>query len=390
MAAAACAVSALSSVLAGCGEAHRRGDYSPVPPLASAIAVAAEGRWRATGTDTFEVWVCDVPADATSPMYGGLPLRRQFDPARLAALLSKRVPGYFATVSGGLYQPEFVAGGTVALGRDEEPTVCVDRAIEGARSTTRAVLVVATAEHAPGQPGGTGSAGEATPNGTSAPVSLTRRYVYIGAADFAPEWGDDPPVDLVEHEIGHSLGWTHSGVGQDGSYTSPVDLMSNSAAPRRNDPMRRDGPEPIALHRLMAGWLPPSAVLATRTKVHRTLEPSTSSSGLRLLVVAVDSRHFITVERLVPGRFNDHLPHEGLSVHEVVVEPVDGTDDTELPTSPTVGGDSADAKGPVIDAINPLHGFSDGLSLIQRGDSFLGMGWKVAFLLDGSVKVSRT
>ena len=337
-----------------------------MPPLVSLVEKSASSRWLAQGTDQIEVWVCSVPADTTASIYGGLPLRRSLDPARLAQLLERRVPAYFETVSDGAYQPHFVPGGVANLGRDDEPTACIDQAIRGAQSAARAVLVVANAEHAPGHPGGWSSAGDSASASGPAPASATRRYVYVGAADFAPEWGDDPPVDLVEHEIGHSLGWAHSGMGPAGQYLSPVDLMSNSAAPRDVDPSRRDGPVPLALHRLLSGWLPMSAVMATDTNVHRSLESSTDPEGVRLLALAVDEQHFLTVEHVTAVGFNDHLPHEGLVVHEVVVD------------------------NGAISSITPLHGASDDGPVLQRGDQAAGAGWSVMFMLDGSVRAQRT
>ena len=358
------------TVLVGCTSGLEPGRLTPVPPLASLVEKSTASRWLAQGTDQFEVWVCSVPADTTASIYGGLPLRRTLEPARLAQLLERRIPAYFETVSGGAYQPHFVPGGVANLGRDDEPAVCVDEAIRGAHSAARAVLVVANAEHAPGHPGGMSSVGDSATATGPAPVSATRRYVYVGAADFAPEWGDDPPVDLVEHEIGHSLGWVHSGmgsgeVGPAGQYLSPVDLMSNSSAPGTVDPSRRDGPVPLALHRLLSGWLPPSAVVTADRKVTCALDPSTDPEGVRLLALAVDGQHFLTVERIVTTGFNDHLPHEGLAVHEVVVE------------------------NGAITSISPFHGASDTGPLLQRGDQASGSGWTVTFMLDGSVRARR-
>ena len=71
------------------------------------------------------------------------------------------------------------------------------------------MLAVADAEHAADQPGGIGSGGDT--HRAEAPASAARRWAYVGANDFSADWGDDPPMDLVEHELGHTLGWVHSG-----------------------------------------------------------------------------------------------------------------------------------------------------------------------------------
>ena len=51
-------------------------------------------------------------------------------------------------------------------------------------------------------------------------------------------------MDLIEHEIGHALGWPHSGYDESAPNPtqSALDVMSNSAAPRDVHPDRRDGP----------------------------------------------------------------------------------------------------------------------------------------------------
>ena len=136
------------------------------------------------------------------------------------------------------------------------PAECVDAALSRSGADADVVLAVADAEHAAGEPGGMGNRGDARTVDSAAAVS--RRYAYVGASDFNRiSWGDSPPLDLVEHELGHTLGWVHSAVddGPPPSYRSGIDVMSNSAAPRDVDPARRDAPDTIALQRMIAGWI---------------------------------------------------------------------------------------------------------------------------------------
>ena len=292
---------------------------------------SASGQWRSRGDDRFEVWICRVPVDSVAPIYGRLPLRRPLTPGGVAALVAATVTPYFEDVSHGVYRPKFVAGGEVTMAADDGPQACIDQAISRSGADTRAVLVVADAEHAPDQQGGFASAG--VPGAAQGPVALTHRAAYVGASDFNPTWGDRPPMDLVEHEVGHTLGWVHSGTapGPPERYLSALDVMSDSAAPRAVDPAVRDAPDTLAIDRVISGWLTGSSIRVANGSTTTRLVSSTGDTGERLLVLPVGDTSFLTVEFLSATGHDAHVPRSGIAVHRVQVT----TSNTDTTTSTT-------------------------------------------------------
>jgi hypothetical protein len=331
-----------------------------LPPAVQAVVdFGHRTKWMTTGDDPWDVFVCHVPADTGSIVYAGLPMRLPLQPDALATILNAKVSAYFDTLSRGAYRPQFAGAGEVTIAAADEPQACVDMALIAASASAHGVIVVADAEHNDNQPGGFANPGSAC----AAPpctASVTRRSAYVGAADFGAQWGDQPPMDLVEHEMGHALGWPHSGY--DSTLAEPnlsaLDLMSNSAAPRIVHPDRRDGPDTLAINRLAAGWLPTSAVVTIPPSGGVvTLAPSNASSGTRLAVVAIDDQRFITVELLTAEGFDDHLPATGVAVHLI-----EGSDASRTQT--------------------PLVGLPPYDDLLGIGETFVGIGWSVV-IADG-------
>ena len=103
------------------------------------------------------------------------------------------------------------------------------------------------------------------------------------------------------------------------TYLSALDLMSNSAAPRDTVPSRRDGPDILALHRVLAGWMPMSDVtVADAAGATVALAPSTGDAGERLMVLPVDGSTFLTVEFGPPRATTTTSPREALRCTECV------------------------------------------------------------------------
>jgi hypothetical protein len=326
-------------------------------PSAVQAVVDAGGRtaWMSNGDDPWEVFVCHIPSDTQSAVYAGLPLRMPLRPEALASVFNTKVTAYFNTLSRGAYRPDFVPGGEVTIAATDEPQSCADRALAAAGGQAHGVIVVADAEHNTGQPGGFGNPGSGCP-APPCNAATTRRSVYVGASDFSADWGDQPPMDLVEHEIGHALGWPHSGYDESASEPnrSALDVMSNSAAPRDVNPVRRDAPDTLAINRLAAGWLPASAVAVVPASGGTvTLAPSNGPTGTRLAVIELDDRRFITIELLVAEGFDDHLPASGVAIHLV-----EGSDSTRTQT--------------------PLIGLPPYDDLLAVGEAFSGHGWSIS------------
>ena len=352
----------LATACSGNGSPAPATTEQPLPPaLAALLATPSAGNDRTIGDDQFEVWICHVPLDTSAALYGGLPLRLPLTPQGVTNVVKARVTPYFEALSHGLYRPVFTAGGEVTIAADDEPQACVDGAIEGAADDTEAVFVVADAEHGHDQSGGFGSRGEPCPGAGACSVTATRRVAYVGASDFHPEWATEPPMDLVEHEIGHSLGWVHSGIDDAGSYLSGLDLMSNSAAPRDVDPERRDGPGTLAINLFLAGWLPADQVVVATGAVTGKLAPSNGVDGWRLVLLDAGDGLLYTVELLTADGLNDHLPADGIAIHSVQI--VDG------------------ALAPIV----PMVGEPPYMELLQPGADLKVGGWNLTVSEDWTI-----
>ncbi len=337
----------------------------PLPVALTDLMATAEGhQWITNGDDLIEVWVCHVPLGSIDSIYGGMQLRLDLTARSVADEIRALVPHYYETISHGAYRPVFRAGGEVTLTDEESPQDCLDQAIAGAGPDAQGVFAVANAEHTASSPGGFGNIGEPCVQ-PPCPVSVTGRSAYIGASDFHPDWGEQGPMDLVEHELGHMLGWAHSGVARGGAYLSALDVMSNSAAPRDTNPDARDAPDTLALNRLLAGWLPESDVWSAPSRGGTVeLSPSAGEVGTRLAVVGLGDKQFLTIELLTADGFNAHLPASGVAVHIVAV---------------------ADGE---VDDMEPLVGETPFAELLQPGDTFDSNGWRIMVAQGWSVTVT--
>ena len=276
----------------------------------------------ALGVDPWEVVVCQIPPDTTDPIFAPGDERLNLSSTDIVNELSP-VVDYFLRWSGGRYSPRFNAVEGVSVLADEKSDVCVERALDQASDTTRGVLVIANAQHAATAVGGWGRPGAPCVHDCSA--RLTRRAVYVGASDFMPFWEGDPPLDLIQHELGHALDWPHSSTSVDnfgnGVYDSEVDVMSNSAAPRDINSEARNAPGPVAINMYLAQWLDDRniEVIEKGTKAINLVATNTDLAidGLRLILVSVDVARVISIEVLEATGDNQHLLHDRVVIHQI-------------------------------------------------------------------------
>lgn len=267
-------------------------------------------------TETIQAFVCAVPFPTSDPLYGDLPLRLDLDPTTIATQMQRHVSLYYRALSNGAYRPDFIAGETLTMTAEETHDQCVEDAVDASSPDAAAVLVIANAENLATAPGGWGRPG--TPcQATFCAAASTRRVVYIGASDFHPDNGAVPLLDLIEHEVGHTLDLPHSG-GTSAMYDSALDVMSNSAAPRDVQPERKNAQDTIAVNRVALGWIPDDDVAVTGLSGGTyTLSPSAGPTGRRVVFVPLGDLTFLTVEYLAATGFDAFLPSGGIAVHRI-------------------------------------------------------------------------
>jgi len=117
-------------------------------------------------------------------------------------------------------------------------------------------------------------------------------------------------LDLIEHEMGHALGWPHSRWRTE--YDSAVDVMSDSAAGRRHDDLRRHGPGVLAINRYLSGWTTFDPVF-----VDAGLASTVSIESERFAIVSVGSNRVVTLEVVDSVGDFSHLLGPGVVVHLV-------------------------------------------------------------------------
>lgn len=286
------------------------------------------------GVDRWEVAICRVPDDAADPLYVTSAERLTVDVSEIVNRLAG-VADYFGRWSHGRVSLEWTAANDVAIESEETAVDCVDRALDQSRPSTNGVLVVADAQHAVDAPGGWGRRGERCDRPCSA--SESRRAAYVGASDFSSYWGDEPPLDLIEHEIGHAFGWPHSassaGVGDNHVYDSYLDVMSNSASPREIESTRRHAPGVLAFDAWTSGWLDDQEIVffsldrlrsgdwqdAVRLVASDTGPPIEGELHVRLVVIDIGD-DLVTIELLAARGDNDHLLGSGVAIHRLVFD----------------------------------------------------------------------
>jgi hypothetical protein len=356
--------------LAACGS--DRTPFVDSPSIVTVVGAPAERGSLGSGTDVWEVAVCAVPPDAMSDEFAPDTVRLDRSPADIAELLGP-VSDYFDRWSQGVYVPTFVPGAAVSIDSSQGSDDCVASAIAASNETANGVIVVADAPLTPDGPGGWGRVGEACEQ--PCPVAASGRAVFVGAADFLPDWGDAPPLDLIEHELGHAIGWAHSstlegsGAGHD-TYDSPYDVMSASDAPRSTNAERRHAPGALAVNMLASGWLHDDEVLEIAwvgrpvgewTDAVRVASTDSLRDGdlARLMVLDLGGGRFITIELLADRGDNDHLTSPGVIVHELAT---DGSSWNERPLT-ILRGDS----GRLITTDGVTSVFSDSLLSVKVG-----------------------
>lgn len=166
---------------------------------------------RSLGTDTWEVWLCEIP-DVTLSV----------DLEATVNLYNREITPFFLWLSDGLYRPVFHEGGTVQVDTEGpqpqyENYGCEDVVIERSEGGSNGAIVLINDPRVGGH-----SATPGVPSVGAVDFPRNRRFVLLTPGAFSPtsvlcqfvqfdtcEVPDFIALDVVMHEMGHAIYWPH-------------------------------------------------------------------------------------------------------------------------------------------------------------------------------------
>jgi M6 family metalloprotease-like protein len=271
------------------------------------------------GTDVIAVWRCKVPSNTTVAEYQA-PGRVSMSVAQAIAWMEKYVTPYFTNASRGRYSVEFIAGGTIALARDENVVACMERA--RARTNAPATNVVAF-DNAHFN-GGVATVGKYSCSSAGGCIyDAQRRLPPMESRRAAAVGGDviGKNNKTIVHEIGHTLGWPHSLVDPAKPYENVWDVMSGFVRCVDYNLCTRGAQHTLAINRYHAGWIDPSEVRTHSAGSAKYQLAAPAKPGTQFVVVPLDPDRFLTVEARPARGIDRVLPFGGVAVHIIKPQP---------------------------------------------------------------------
>ncbi len=295
------------------------GDPYAADPLRLVPFVDTAQRVYTSGTDLWEVWVCNIP--------GWTPVTSV---SSAVAGLDTNLGPYFNWLSNGRYTVDFIVGGTVSSGDIIPPTLtspeqlsapgCESAVAAASNSGAEGALIVLNAAF----DGGYGTWGAVCPEApfTGCPTTYpanSRRAVVGGAAVTTVLPLAGPQWITVAHEIGHGLNWTHSysgltiepASGHLSLYDNPMDVMSGGAV--FGAPIGT-----IAYNRYAAGWIDPAAVVVHGGGVALYQVSGSIGGQTEMVVLPADQEgHFFALGARRRVGYDTGLLESGVEVYEI-------------------------------------------------------------------------
>lgn len=280
-------------------------------------------RRYSTSSDRFGVYVC-----TWSGATGGVDLNAA------TATLNSDVATFYAGISGGVYNPTFMARKVLTLHASGFYT-CAD-----AMAAEAAINPLWEDDGAIGILDNTSNAGLGGPGifcnnceHLSIPTfPSNQRWAVVEGGSVKPSGIRPAHITTAAHEVGHTISFPHSYSGESADeYDNPIDYMSGNMPGdffgRADDPYSS-----LAFNRYRAGWIDPSDVVFYTGGVTQLTIAPVGVDGTQMVIMPTEYEYsFVALDARI-GSSLDPVPanFEGVSAHYIEQwcdrDPTDGTD----------------------------------------------------------------